>query len=396
MKKDQFTRQTVDLLSRLVACPSVNPNRRMPESEPYGEARMADLLAQELQSMGAEVQLQEVLPGRPNVIGFFRGSGNAPSLMLEAHSDTVSIEGMTIPPFEPGFDGQRIWGRGSCDTKGPMASMLMGIRLVLEQAGQPPGDIYFVSTVDEEMGAEGAQALVNGGFRVDRAIIGEPTRLAFVHAHKGALRWKIRTSGKAGHSSQPSQGINAIYKMAPIIHLIEGSLVPQLAENVHPLLGPATISIGTISGGNAVNIIPDACEIEVDRRVLPGEDRESLTQQIRSAINDLHLRGKVDKFEIEETNWFPPFEIGLDSPLLKELAIASAACGLPPELETAPWASNAGVFQSAGIPCVVFGPGSIEQAHKEVEYIEIIQVFRAAKILATLILGDQVVEIDFP
>lgn len=396
MQKDQFIQQTVDLLSSLVACPSVNPNRRIPETEPFGEAGIAHLLEKELISMGAEVQIQEVLPRRPNVIGLFRGKGNAPSLMLEAHSDTVSIEGMTIPPLEARFDGQKIWGRGSCDTKGSMAAMLMAIRLVLVKFGKPPGDIYFVSTIDEELSATGAHALMESGFRVDRAIVGEPTLLSLVYAHKGALRWRIRTSGKSGHSSQPRQGINAIYKMAPIVSLIENKIAAQLADIIHPLLGHATISIGTIHGGNAVNIIPNSCVIEVDRRVLPGEDRDQLTTQLRSEINELHASGKVDEFGIEETDWYPPFEISPDATLLNDLAQASMVCGIPPTVETAPWASNAGVFHTAGISCILFGPGSIEQAHKEVEFIDIVQVLRAAKVLATFIMEGQPVGIDLP
>ncbi len=379
--------QAVEILSRLVACPSVNPLREIPQHPPFGEAALADLLKNMLLPWGAEVSIEEVSPGRPNLIARFVGPAGSPALMLEAHGDTVTVEGMTIPPFEGFFDGRRLWGRGSCDTKASLTAMMLGIHTVLEEQGSLPCTVYLVSTCDEEHGASGAYHLVAQGPHIDAAIVGEPTDLRIVIAHKGDLRWRVRALGVAAHSSNPDAGINAIYHMGVILLMIQDWLLPNLRKVIHPLLGSPTLSVGTIHGGTAGNIIPALCEIEIDRRVIPGETREEMTRALKEELDRLKAGRESFQYQIEERDWYPPFEEDFDAPITKLVTAAREKVLGKGTYASAPWAANAGVFKEGGIPCVLFGPGSIAQAHTKNEFIEMNQVVQAAEVFAEVIRG---------
>ncbi len=379
--------QAVEILSRLVACPSVNPQRVIPQHPPYGEAAFAALLKDMILPWGADITLEEVSPGRPNLIARFAGPEGSPALMLEAHSDTVTVEGMTIPPFEGFFDGRRLWGRGACDTKGSLTAMMLGIRTVLEESGSLPCTVYLVSTCDEEHGATGAHWFVSHGPKIDAAIVGEPTELRIVIAHKGDLRWRVRSLGMAAHSSNPDAGINAIYHMGAILWMIQDRLLPALRADKHPLLGQPTMSVGTIHGGTAGNIIPALCEIEIDRRVLPGETREAMTRALREELENLKAGRESFQYEIEERDWYPPFEEDFDSPIVKLVTAAREKVLGKGSYAAAPWAANAGVFRQGGIPCLLFGPGSIAQAHTKNEFVDMWQVVKAAEVFAEVIRG---------
>ncbi len=349
---------TAELLGKLVACRSDG-----------AEAAMADLLARLLESWGARITLQTVHPGRPNLIATFAGRDDSRSLMLEAHSDTVGGEGQFTPVVREG----RLYGRGACDIKGGMAAMLLAIERVLAEVGRPPITVHFVSTCDEESGATGAHHLVEHGFRADYAIVAEPTELAIVYAHKGALRLRLRTGGVAAHSSLPERGVNAIYKMCRVVEALERIVAPQLAQRRDPVLGSPTLSVGTIRGGGQVNVVPDWCEIDVDRRLVSGEERAEVIGSILSAL-PAGLTSTV-------TEYYPPLGQDPASALVQRMVTALGE----PRLATAPWASNAGVFAAAGIPSVVFGPGSIQQAHTRDEYVELARVEAACRVYAALL-----------
>jgi len=263
--------------------------------------------------------------------------------------------------------------------------MMLGIHTVLEERGCLPCTVYLVSTCDEEHGASGAHWFVSKGPKVDAAIVGEPTELKIVIAHKGDLRWRVRSLGVAAHSSNPEVGINAIYLMGSILWRIQERILPALHAEKHPLLGYPTLSVGTIHGGTAVNIIPALCEIEIDRRAIPGETRKQMTQALREELESLKGGRESFQYEIEERDWYPPFEEDLDSPIVKLMTTAREKVLGKGSYDTAPWAANAGVFKQGGIPCVLFGPGSIAQAHTKNEYVDMRQVVKAAEVLAEVI-----------
>ena len=374
-----------DLLSRLVACASVNPDRRETTAGQFGEGELADLLASIVQPWGAETRKVEFAPGRFNFIARFDGRDSARSLMFEAHADTVSVEGMSIDPFDPVVRDGRLYGRGACDTKGAMAAMLLAIRTVLDETGRPPVTVYFVATGDEELGCGGAYELVGEGFTVNAAIVGEPTDLRIVYAHKGACRFAVTTAGRAAHSSDPSQGVNAIAQMARIVQCIEGPLAERLSRVDHPVLGPPTVSVGLIRGGTQVNVVPAHCQIEVDRRYLPGETREQIEDELRRELDRLPQAAPPLDYTLSGLQWYPALEDARQGEPGEALANACRKVLGQPAYATVPWATNAGVFQGAGIPSLVFGPGSIKQAHTAVEYVEIEAVAKAAEVYAEAI-----------
>lgn len=380
------TDEIAGLLGRLVACPSVNPGAAEgPFAPPFGEARLAELLAGILSGWGADVRLDEVSPGRPNLIACFEGVDPGRSIVLEAHNDTVRADNMTVPPFEPTVRNGRLHGRGACDAKGAMAAMLLGLKGVLDARGRPPVTTVFVSTCDEELGGGGARALLAGGFRADAAVVGEPTDLEIVHAHRGAVRWRVMTRGEPAHSSRAPAGANAIYHMRRVLEFVDGPYADALAMTPpHPLLGGPSVSVGTIRGGTQVNVIPSLCEIEVDRRTLPGERREDVTRGFREALDRLAAELGFE-LDLRETQWYPPLDEPRDSPLA---TVVGEACGEAlgdARFAGAAWASNAGFFSEAGIPSVVFGPGSVEQAHAADEHVLLEDVAKAARVYSNII-----------
>ena len=373
------------LLSELVSCPSVNPAKRKDLEPPFGEGRLAELLHGKLSGWGATVRLAEVRPGRPNVIAHWAGKDRARSLMFEAHGDTVAVDGMSIEPFTPKVEDGKLFGRGACDTKGPMAGMLLAIRRVLDEDGAPPTDLYFVSTCDEEHGGRGAYRLMSDGFRADAAVVGEPTELSITWIHKGVIRWRLRTEGKAAHTATPEAGVNAIYHMATALERIRGPMTERLKTVRHPVLGHPTMTVGTIRGGSQVNIVPAECAIEIDRRMLPTEDGAALKDELVREMESLHQAIEGFRFSVEDIEYYPPFERRQDSALARHVALACEKCLGQAEFTAAPYATNAGIFEGAGIPSLVFGPGSAQQAHKAVEYVELEQVARSVEVYAEII-----------
>jgi len=371
-----------ELLARLVACPSAGPSAG--GTAPAGEEAMADLLASIVKPWGALTRKVPIAPGRYNFIARFPGGGPR-TLMLEAHADTVPADGMTLPPFEPAVRGGRLYGRGSCDAKASLAAMLLAIRGVLESGARPRATLYFVATGCEETGGLGARRLVADGFRPDAAVIGEPTDLDIVCAHKGAYRCRVTAIGRAAHSSDPSRGISAIAGMARVVQALEGLLARRPARRRHAALGPATVSVGTIRGGTQANVVADRCEIEVDRRTLPGETHEQIAAEIRRAVDAAGKAGPKCRYEFKAYEWYPAFEEDRRGPPARLVAAAARKVLGRARFKGVPWASNAGIFREAGIPCILFGPGSIRQAHTAGEYVDLEQVAAAARVYAEII-----------
>jgi acetylornithine deacetylase/succinyl-diaminopimelate desuccinylase family protein len=378
-------KEATAMLAGLVACPSVNPRGKPPSDQTEGEARLAALMAETLRAWGASVEISEVSPGRPNLVARWKGRNSARTLMFEAHSDTVPVDGMTVPPFQPEVREGRLFGRGSCDTKGSMAAMLLAIRAVTG-SGPPPVDLVFASTCDEEMGATGARRLMDSGLRPDAAVVGEPTDLDIVNAHKGTVRVRIITRGVAAHSSAPERGVNAISHMRRVLDVIDEKIAPDLARRApHPRLGRPTVSVGVIRGGSQVNVVPSHCRIEVDRRTLPSESREEVIAAYKRELDALGAEDGRFECDLEETQFYPPFEEPEDSAVSRLVAASCRTVLGKADFTGAPWSANAGVFKAAGVPCVLFGPGSAREAHTKDEYVEMEQVLKASGVYGEII-----------
>ncbi len=389
MTEDFLNSTVVDILGQLVALPSVNPMGGPADEAICFEGRVSDWLVDFFRSIGATYERLEVSPGRDNVIARYESPAADFTILLDAHQDTVPVEGMTIAPFAPKIADGRLWGRGACDVKGGMAAMLFAFRRLIREQPAGAANVVLSCTCDEEATITGISDLVrywstNAGrskllrTRPDVAVIAEPTELDVVVAHRGVTRFKIRTKGRACHSSDPTQGVNAIYRMAELV-----SALQQYAENLaltveaHPLCGSATLSVGKISGGTSVNIVPDECVIEVDRRVTPGENGERVVADIRE-----FLAARLN-FEFE---FDPPWIAcaALTDADNAELANAVLACVTaidgPHAAIGVPYGTHASQTCAAGVPSVVFGPGSIQQAHTRDEFIDIGQLEKAAEV----------------
>jgi acetylornithine deacetylase len=383
----------VATLSQLVAIPSANSMGRPGAGTPTCEAGVTDFLERTFRELGLPCERQAVEPNRSNILARFdgepAGSHGGEVILWEVHQDTVPVDGMTIPPWTPKIEGKRLYGRGACDVKGGMAAMLHALsRLIAERPPRRP-TIVMAATVNEEYGFSGAKALVrhwHGASRLlasppSAVIVAEPTELSVVVAHKGAVRWRLHTRGRAAHSSCPSQGDNAIFRMARVLVALERyqrEVAPRLGE--HPRCGAPTLSIGTIQGGISVNTVPDECVIEVDRRLIPGEDPQAA---YRAIVEFVANATNGDPQVVHE----PPFLSGPGlsderNGMFAERLLATARSVRPQAaLVGVPYGTNAAVISASGTPTVVFGPGSIDQAHTADEWIDLDQLSAASDVL---------------
>jgi len=378
----------VSLLGDLIAIPSVNPLHLEVATAPYGEAAIGAYVARYAESVGLAVERQAALKDRDNIVVRVPGRSDVPPLLLECHLDTVPGWEGEPDPFQARVDGGLLLGRGACDVKGTLAAMLLALREVVQSRQIPTRGAVLVATVDEEHRARGVHALVESGESFSGAVVGEPTELAIVVAHKGCIRWRLTTHGRAAHSSKAELGQNAVEDMIDLLAVARRDLIPRLAARRHPSLGPPSLTVGTMHGGDAVNVVPDRCVVEIDRRMVPGETIAEVDAEFRAAIGRAgvaHPRVRVDisePFVAED-----PLETPPNAAIVRELSAAIARHGLVASQIVVPYGTDASALQGAGIPTVVFGPGTIDVAHTRDEYVEIAQVARAAEILTSLILS---------
>lgn len=361
-----------ETLSDLIRINSINPEWSGP-----GESKVADYVKHFFETARIETWLEEILPGRPNVMARLPGQNPNRRLVLEVHTDTVSVADMTIPPFEPAIRDGRIYGRGSCDVKAGLAAMMHAVRDIHLSGQRPPCEVIFAAVVDEENAYRGVLGLIQSladGPLPEAAIVAEPTGLRVIRANKGVLRWHIITRGKSAHSSKPHLGVNAITAMARVIdELVKDEAL--LAARVHPLLGPATCSIGLIQGGAQVNFVPEHCRITLDRRLLPGETSTAVLADYEKVLD--RARSQDPGLAVE---MLPPhladeaMETPADSPVVTTASRTLAAMGLESAPAGVPFGCDCTKLSRAGIPSIIFGPGSIDQAHAAVEYVETNQV----------------------
>ncbi len=351
-----------DIARELVRIPSVNPDGDpgMPQT---GEAACAEWLAGFLSAAGAEAELREVLPGRPNVVARFPSDRpGKPRILFAPHTDTVSVTGMTIDPFSGEIRDGKLFGRGATDTKGPMASMLWALKEATPMIPALPYEIWFAGLMGEEAGQHGAKAL-SSQEKFAFVIAGEPTGLHVVHTHKGSAWLSLHTTGVAVHASKPEAGANAIYKMCEALDAIRTELVPALAQLADPLLGHPTISVGTIAGGSKVNIVPDSCRAGVDLRTIPGQDLSLVEKILRARVPDIEISIAVSQ----------PLFTDPEHPLIHALQRCGAG------LAAAPWFCDAAVFSADGSPAIAMGPGSIAQAHTCDEFLSVDDLEKGAE-----------------
>jgi acetylornithine deacetylase/succinyl-diaminopimelate desuccinylase-like protein len=339
-----------ELASELVRIDSVNPDL-VPGGA--GEGELARFVADWLADSGLEVEVEEVAPGRPNVVGRARGSGGGPTLLLNAHMDTVGYEGMEAP-LEPRVEGGRLYGRGAYDMKGSLAAIMVAGAEAAEAALR--GDVLVAAVVDEEVYSIGAEAVARS-YQADAAIVAEPTELRLVVAHKGFVWMEVETKGRAAHGSRPDLGGDAIVAMGRVLTGLGGLAEALLGNRSHALLGSGSVHASVISGGVELSTYPESCVLGLERRTVPGETLEIVERQIREIAGGAEIRTTFVR---------EPFEVAQEEPVVQ--AVFRHAGG--PEVAGVPFWADSAVFATAGIPTVVFGPGG-EGAHAQVEWVDL-------------------------
>ncbi len=381
--------ETTPILRDLVRLPSVNPMGRDLRGPEIYEHQVTAYLEDFLRGLGVPCERQPVAPLRENVVGRYEPPGAAWTLVLEAHQDTVPVDGMTVEPFAARVEGGRMYGRGACDVKGGMAAMLAAFARVVRERPAGAARVVLAFTVDEESTFQGVQRLVRDDLRGGcagpvGAVVAEPTGLDIVNAHKGVVRWDLTTSGRSCHSSRPEEGVNAIYRMGTLLPLVERYAGELRALRVDPRLGAATLSVGRIEGGASANTVPDRCRAEIDRRVLPGEDPSAAPRELAD-----YLRERSDvPFECSPLRLScPSLAPDGSAELTARLGRAADAVVGRHEVHAVAYGTDASTLSLAGVPAVVFGPGDIARAHTCDEWVPLDEVEQAAEVLFRLAAG---------
>ena len=375
------------LLSDLVARPSFER-----------EEAVGEYLIGRFRSLGLETTTTGISPGRFNVLAHYGPPGR--QLILNSHMDTVppgDEKAWSMPPLKPVVRGGRLYGRGACDAKGPLAAMTAAFEALVRSGTPLRGRLTLMAVAYEETGALGTiteAERMSGeqgkekGTKGAAAIIGEPTGLELHLAHKGVLRLGISTLGKAAHASVPQEGVNAISGMARVVGSLD-ALGADIARRHHPLVGHSSLVVTTIQGGVAANVVPDRCQIVIDRRLIPGEELEEARQEIETvlrnlqsadsalrAVNGLRIESEMrGAFPSSQTEGDDPFVVALHEAGQKALGCELRIGGFVACCDMWP-------FREKGIPAVIFGPGELAQAHTADEWVELAQVEAAARFYA--------------
>jgi len=363
----------LEIAQALIRIPSVNPNY---DSASRAERDVAAWIQSWGREYGFETRTQPVLEGRSNVILRFRNGDDHPHVLLNGHTDTVGVAGMTIPPFGGDIREGRLWGRGAADMKGPLACMLAAAWQLRQQPATWSGTLTVGCVVDEEHRFRGIRALMEEIEKPDFAVVGEPTSLRVVRGCKGCLRFAIRADGRAAHSSQPEQGRSAIVAMARAILELDSFFHERLSRIRLPDFGCSTGSIGLIEGGSGINIVPAECAIQVDVRLLPGQDAGQTHREIESCLRDRMKHAKDIEWGFDPPGLVDAgYEVPADSALVRQACAALGRC----ESQVVFYSCDASKIAAKSVPCIILGPGDIAAAHTANESIAVDELSAGAE-----------------
>jgi acetylornithine deacetylase len=367
----------VDDLVSMIAIPSMNPFQHEARKG-YREQEMAEFYRDRMSDLGLDVGSRDVVPGRPNVWGVLKGNGTGPSLMLSGHLDTVGSENYP-DALQPRVENNRVYGRGACDMKDALASYLEIARLLRDADLPLRGDLILTGIADEENQMIGSKDLGENGPWADYGIIGEPSDMTICCAHKGQVGYRVRALGKAVHSSRPEDGINAIEGMTPVIAALSDYQQKLMAGGAHRLCGHGRCCPSVIHGGTIVSTVPDCCELEIDRRTLPGETRDDVYRELQSLLAAVKESHPQFHYEIDgPTIDVQPLDVPTDNPVVDTVLRAyRGVTGNPIEASAFSGGSDAPHF---GFPALIFGAGSLQQAHSLDEYVELDEMLIATKV----------------
>lgn len=366
-----------DVLVRLVQTNSVNP---ILDPASPGEGAVAGFIAGTLESLGLETQIHEPVPGRVSVLGTLPGDGGGRALMLNAHIDTVGVEGMT-DPFSAAIEDGKLFGRGSFDMKGAMAACLGAAKALVDNGVSLAGDVVIAGVADEEYSSIGTADILTR-CAVDGAIVTEPTHLEVCLAHKGYVWLKVTTHGRAAHGSRFAQGVDANMHMGRVLTELE-KLERALRLGVaHPLVGPPSLHAALLQGGSGISTYAASCELQIERRTVPGETPDGVLAEVQQILDGLMAQDEGFHATVEMFFAREPFEVAPDAAIVG--AVERAAQGVlgraPARVGDTPW-MDAALLAGAGVETVVIGPAGAG-AHAAEEWVELESVVQLAGILA--------------
>ncbi|MBL8045081.1 MAG: ArgE/DapE family deacylase [Anaerolineales bacterium] len=361
------------LLSDLVAINSINPDL---VSGAAGEAAVAAYIAAWLEKAGLEVQWDEAIAGRPNVIGIARGTGGGKTLLLNGHMDTVGVMGMT-QPHQPYIQNGRLYGRGAYDMKGGVAACMLAVAAAKQEKLR--GDVIFTAVVDEEYAGRGTQAIAQR-YRAEGAIIAEPTEMQLVVAHKGFVWLEVETHGVAAHGSRPDLGVDAIAQMGRVLVEVENLAHALKTKPAHPRLGHGSLHASLIQGGQELSSYPERCVLSIERRTLPGETAETVQAEFEAVLEKLSRADTTFKAEARLGVARSPLETPEEAEIVRVVQqTAAQTLKQPCVLTDVPYWTDAATLWAAGIPTVLFGPTGAG-AHAVEEWVDLESVQKCAEI----------------
>ena len=366
-----------NLTARLVEIESINPDV-VPGGS--GEVAIAQFVAAWCERAGLDVSLEEAAPGRPNVVAVARGSGGGQSLMLNAHTDTVGVAGMSSP-FTPRIDSGRVYGRGAYDMKGSLAACM----LATVEAKRSPlaGDVILTAVADEEFASVGTEA-VAANMGADAAIVTEPTEMQIAVAHRGFVHLEVETHGRAAHGSRPELGIDAIAKMGRVLVGIEELDGRLRSTPTHARLGSGGVHASLIEGGQEYSSYPARCVLQAERRTIPGETVVMVERELRDLVDAAGSGDDQFSADLRALASREPFEVAEDEAIVQIVRrCATAALAAEPDIVGVPFWADSALLAGAGIPTVLFGPRG-EGAHAEVEWVEVADLERCVEIYAAV------------
>ncbi len=352
------------------------------ENPPGGEAEAAAYVGELLVPSGFSIRLMEYRSGRFNLEARLE-NGSGPVFAFNTHMDTVPAgEGWASDAFQLREADGKLFGRGTCDCKGPLIAMVEAMRMLANDRGAWSGTLLGVFVGDEEVASEGARFYAATKPQIDFTVVGEPTSNATVSAHKGSLRPVVRVHGVTAHSGTPHLGENAILRAGQLIGMIAELHETVVRLRTHPLVGAASLTVTRICGGHADNVLPGSCDLLLDRRMVPGEDEEAVRREIEDLLTAARQRFglRADILEYKPTTGGSTETVG-DSAIV---AASLAACVAHGVSEPGPFGFQGACdlvhFRSLGAEGTVIGPGSLSDAHKPNEFVPLDEFVAASLI----------------
>jgi succinyl-diaminopimelate desuccinylase len=349
-----------------------------------GELAAAEIISAELGRSGIESQIDNWDGTRANITAHVKSSGKKGALLFACHLDVVPAgdANWSKPAFDAVESDGRIYGRGSADMKGGIAAIVTAIGEIADSGTKLQGDIILFAAAGEETDSCGTRRFVHEAGRLPEiagVVLPEPTDFEIITAHRGMLWLKVETRGKAAHGSTPHFGVNAIASMRSVLNELENF---KILSKRHKLLGECSMSINTIAGGKAINIVPDKCTIEIDIRTVPGQNQQDIINDLQNIFAKLKKKNPEFSAEVSVVREVGALETDSGCDFVRDFC---SAVGIK-ETGAVGFTTDGPHFASLGAPTVVFGPGKPPLAHKPDEFIDISELKKAVEYYKNIIL----------